>query len=61
MANVLNSALAYYFRGGRLSDKLEYWPDPFADLARAIAEYCGGTLIAADPPEGPKPPEGTVF
>lgn len=59
---VLNSALYYYLGGGHLQEGNQpYWPDPFADLARAIAEYCGGELVSVDPPEGPEAPEGAVY
>lgn len=60
-ANVLNSALEGYHRGARAILGTEYWPDPFMNLARAVAEYCGGQLIAFDPPTGEDVPEGALF
>lgn len=61
--NVLNSALQAYRDVGShvLTDEPIYWPDPFMNLAEAIAKYCGGELISIDPPEGPKAPEGAIF
>lgn len=62
VANVLNSALAYFMGGGRISKhNLPYEPDDFVGIARSIAEYCGGTLIAFDPPEGIEPSEDAIF
>lgn len=63
LANVLNSALESYRLVGpkALTDEVVYWPDTFANLAEAIAKYCGGELIAVDPPEGKEAPEGAVF
>lgn len=61
-AAILNSALQVYRSVGpsAFNDDLEYNADPFKALVRAVAEYCGGVLVSAEPPES-EHVEGRIY
>ena len=61
IAAILNSTLRAYDAGVTLWEKQGYWPDPLVGIAKTIAKYNGGEMIAFDPPEPEELPEGAVY